>query len=50
MKHGKKPTMRQKTLIAESGLNLKEWLVTKDTPSLMEIVNRNNGSIKEIEK
>lgn len=50
MKHGKKPTARQKQLMTDEGLDCREWLVTKDTPDMMEIVNRESGTIKEIEK
>ncbi|OHW63095.1 hypothetical protein EUAN_08790 [Andreesenia angusta] len=50
MKHGKKPTARQKQLMTDEGLDCREWLVTKDTPDLMEIVNRESGRVKEIGK
>ncbi|OHW62185.1 hypothetical protein EUAN_12540 [Andreesenia angusta] len=50
MKQGKKPTSRQKQLMTDERLDCKQWLVTKDTPNLMEIVNRHNGLVKEIQK
>lgn len=50
MKHGKRPTVKQKKLITDEGLDCREWLVTKDTPDMMEIVNRETGKIKEIRK
>lgn len=50
MKHGKKPTAKQKVLIIEARLNYREWLVTKDTPGMMEIVHRESGTIKKIGK
>lgn len=50
MKHGKKPTARQKQLMTDKDLDCREWLVTKDTPDTMEIVHRESGTIKEIGK
>lgn len=50
MKHGKKPTARQKQLMTDEGLDCREWLVTKDTPGMMEIVHRESGTIKKIGK
>ncbi len=31
MKHGKKPTLRQKKLMQAARLNYENWLVVKDT-------------------
>lgn len=40
MKHGKRPTVRQKKLLAQKRLNPDNWLIVKDTPTEMHIVYR----------
>lgn len=50
MKQGKRPTRAQKRFIQDKKLNSRNWLVTKDTPSMMEIVHRDSGSIKRYNK
>ncbi len=40
MKHGKKPTVKQKKLMQYYGLNSADWLIVKDTPDEMLIVHR----------
>lgn len=40
MKHGKKPTVAQRKLILQQGLDPAAWLVTKDTPEQLELVHR----------
>ena len=40
MKHGKRPTVRQKKLLAEKRLNPDNWLIVRDTPTEMHIVYR----------
>lgn len=50
MKNGKKPTVRQKRLIAASGKNPADWLVCKDTTTEMHLVNRHTGTRKIILK
>lgn len=50
LKHGKKPTVRQKKLMAEWHLNYENWLVVKDTPTEMVIVHRATGKIRVINK
>lgn len=40
MKHGKKPTLKQKKLIQDTGRYSGDWLVVKDTPKEMIIQNR----------
>ena len=40
MKHGKKPTVAQRKLIAGRGLDSAVWLVVKDMPDRMELVHR----------
>lgn len=50
MKHGKNPTVRQKKLMTEWHLNYENWLVVKDTPTVMVIVNRISERTKVIPK
>lgn len=50
MKHGKKPTRRQKQLIASLRLNPENWLVCKDTPDELVLEHRISGKIKSIGK
>lgn len=44
VKHGKAPTVRQKKLIADAGLNYDNWLVERDLPTDMIIIHRLTGS------
>ena len=44
MKHGKKPTVRQGKFIQECGFDPHEWLVVKDTPKEMWILQRHGGT------
>lgn len=48
MARGKNPTVAQRRFIASEKLNAREWLITKDTPELMELVNRESKEVKEI--
>lgn len=51
MKNGKRPSWNQRKLIEEWGLNPLDWLVVKDTPEQMVLVNRySDQSIKTIPK
>ncbi len=51
LKNGKKPTLTQKRLMQQWGLNAADWLVVKDTPDTMLVVNRYSGkTTKEIPK
>ena len=43
---GKKPTYEERKLITKAGLDTYEWLVQKDTSTIIQLVNRNND--KEI--
>jgi hypothetical protein len=40
MKHGKKPTVAQRKLIASKNLDPAMWLVVKDMPDKMVLVHR----------
>lgn len=46
MKHGKKPTLKQKELIKELKLKAENWLVVKNLPGEMHIVNRKSNKIR----
>jgi hypothetical protein len=48
MKHGRKPTLLQKTLIKEAGLNPANWLVVKNLSDQLHIVHRNTNSTRSI--
>ncbi len=48
MKHGKRPSKRQKIFIKSWGLCPENWLVTKDTPERMELVHRHNDKNKRV--
>lgn len=50
MKHGKRPTRRQGELIKSKGLNWANWLVTKDTPEMIEIVHKYSGNARRFQK
>ena len=51
IKHGKKPTREQKNLMQKWKLNSADWLVVKDTPEEMVLVNRwSERTIKTIHK
>ena len=43
LKHGKRLKRRHKELLASQGYEYKNYLVVKDTPELMELVNRDTG-------
>ncbi|MHC1750702.1 MAG: hypothetical protein AB9856_20715 [Cellulosilyticaceae bacterium] len=50
MKHGLKPTKKQKQLIASIKLNLKNWLVERDTTEKMTIISRTGKQKRNIYK
>ena len=39
---GKKPTYEERKLIERAGLDTYEWLVQKDTSSIIQLVNRDD--------
>lgn len=43
MKHGKKPTRKQKALLKAAQYNHEDWLVVKDTAEELIIRNRRTG-------
>ncbi len=50
MQHGKKPTKNQKIFLKENKLVPENWLVERDTPELMIIINKQSNKPKEIYK
>ena len=50
MKHGKRPTKRQKIYIKDKGLNPDNWLICKDTPEEMTIQHKISGKYKLLRK
>jgi hypothetical protein len=50
MKHGKRPTRKQKLLIKSRRLNPANWLVIKDTPDSMEIIHRHGVTRRYLDK
>ncbi|MHB8157400.1 MAG: DUF6906 family protein [Desulfocucumaceae bacterium] len=43
MKNGKRPTRRQKNLIADARLNPDNWLVAKNLPDCLHLEHRFSG-------
>ena len=50
MKHGVKPTYEQRKLMEHRGVNTYDWLVIKDTPTEMVLVNKHSDQTKTIPK
>lgn len=50
MKHGKKPTVKQKKLMRELGLNFDSYLVERETSDELVIVHRLTDKTKVIRK
>lgn len=50
MKQGKKPTYSQRKVLEEWGLNPRDWLVSKDTPTEMVLIHRHTEQTKTIHK
>ncbi|WLR53356.1 hypothetical protein LC040_12335 [Bacillus tianshenii] len=48
LKQGKKPTRRQKELIANAGYNFNNWLVVKSLPNELQVVHRSTGTNRSI--
>jgi hypothetical protein len=48
MKHGQRPTRRQKQAITAAKLDPADWLVVKSLPQQLHIVHRNDGTAKII--
>ncbi len=50
MKHGKRPTVRQKKVMSEWRLNVENWLVERETTDEMIVVHRHSGTKRTIRK
>ncbi|WP_219620123.1 DUF6906 family protein [Bacillus canaveralius] len=50
MKHGKRPTVKQKVLMIQASLHPSEWLVIKNEFATMKVVHRESGEQKTITK
>jgi len=48
MKHGKKPTRRQREKIREMGLNPDNWLVERDSQHELVLIHRISGKVRRI--
>lgn len=49
MKHGKKPTLKQKKLLIRNNLVPEDWLIVKTSERCMEIVHRNSRETRRID-
>lgn len=49
MAKAKKPTNEQAMLIAKAGLMIKDWLVLRESQTMMCLVHRTDGHIRKIE-
>ena len=50
MKHGKRPTVRQKKLMSKMGLNVENWLVERETKDEFVIIHRISGRTRTIKE
>ena len=50
LKNGKNPTREQRKLMEEFGLSSKDWLVVKNTPTELVVVNRNSNEKQSFSK
>jgi len=44
MKHGKRPTRKQKLTLSKAGLNPDNWLIEKSLPGVLYLVHRMTGN------
>lgn len=49
MAKAKKPTNEQAMLIAKAGLMVKDWLVLRESETMMLLVHRTDGHTRKIE-
>lgn len=47
---GKKATREQRKLISKAGLDTYVWMVQKDAPTFIQLLNKDTGEIKTIQK
>jgi len=48
MKHGKKPTRKQREIIKKVRLNPDNWLTVKNLPNVLHIMHRESGKVRII--
>lgn len=48
MKHGKRPTRRQKVLMEAKHLNVENWLVVKNTGVYLEVMHKYSGKTRRV--
>lgn len=48
MKHGKRPSLKQKNIIKGAGYNPDNWLIVKNLSDKLVIVHRESGKQKTI--
>lgn len=46
----RKPTREQKRQLAAAGLVVKNWLIIKETPEELTVVNKGSGRSRKIKK
>lgn len=50
MRHGKRPTVRQKKLIKSMKLNPDNWLVITENKEQITLVHRDTNTVKVVQK
>lgn len=50
MKHGTKPTRKQKGIIVSAGLKPENWLVERETEVFLRIIDKWSGETTDIQK
>lgn len=48
MKSGRRPTKKQKMMLAQFGFNPENWLIVKNLPYELHVVHRETGKQKSI--
>lgn len=48
MKHGRRPTLKQKTRIAAYGFDPKDYLVVKDSSEDFHVVHKVSGKLEKL--
>ena len=50
MKHGKKPTVAQKVVLQQAGMDWREWLVMINLPNTMIVIHRQSNETRVIDR
>lgn len=50
MKNGKKPTREERKILSKYKLDTYVWLVQKNTPTFLQVINRDTGEVRQLEK